>query len=537
MPKAKAISSLSGMIDSDMDELSDVEMMPTPDSNQENTEPTKKVAGRPKAATTKARKTKASSRRLSVGPKPKPAAKEKGPVKRAALKEQTNEEHAGDVEEVDEFVDDVQGPLSHQEVEQPQGMSDIPVETKKKPGRKPKATTKRKQNAETDIPDPVKVVEKDGEFEYTPTAARQNKLVSKASVATKNASAKSQSIDPMDEDEKTIPETQPAPSDMDEFGLPQEDEEEPIPQSIYRQVKNARSSSKQPQQNAVRRRAGSASDTERAGNDPATRRKLGEMTKKFENLDMKYRNLREVGVKEAEANFEKLKKQSEERAKAANDLIASLRKELTTQKSLASEAKTIRTTLTSTETSLSAAQAQIAELSASLLVAQNETKALSAKLAASRSASATIESTSNHAKTPGSALKGKNAGTRTIMVGSAEAAQAAQVAQLKEELYADLTGLLLRGVDRLDDMDVYDCIQTGRNGTLHFKLAVATDTSATVSYEETEFTYTPRLDSNRDHDLLDILPDYLTEEITFSRQNAAKFYSRVVETLTKQVKE
>ena len=72
---------------------------------------------------------------------------------------------------------------------------------------------------------------------------------------------------------------------------------------------------------------------------------------------------------------------------------------------------------------------------------------------------------------------------------------------------------------------------------LHFKLAVATDTSATVSYEETEFTYTPRLDSNRDRDLLDILPDYLTEEITFSRQNAAKFYSRVVETLTKQAKE
>ena len=51
------------------------------------------------------------------------------------------------------------------------------------------------------------------------------------------------------------------------------------------------------------------------------------------------------------------------------------------------------------------------------------------------------------------------------MVGSAEAAQAAQVAQLKEELYADLTGLLLRGVDRMDDVDVYDCIQTGRNGS------------------------------------------------------------------------
>jgi len=54
------------------------------------------------------------------------------------------------------------------------------------------------------------------------------------------------------------------------------------------------------------------------------------------------------------------------------------------------------------------------------------------------------------------------------MVGSAEAAHTAQVAQLKEELYADLTGLILRGVDRLEDADVYDCIQTGRNGSMYF---------------------------------------------------------------------
>ena len=316
MPKAKAISPLSGMIDSDMDELSDVEMMPTPDSNQENTEPTKKAPGRPKAAPTKARKTKAASRRLSGGPKPKPATKKKEPAKRAALKEQTNEEKVSDIEEVDDFVDDIQGPAARQEVEAQQEASDVQVEAKKKPGRKPKAATKRKQTAGEDIPDSVKLVEKDGEFEYTPTAARQNKLASKLSVATKNVSAKSQPEDLMDEDEKTIPEIQPALLDTDEFDLPQKDEE-PIPQSVYRQVRNAQFGSKQPQPSAVRRRAGSASDTEQGG-DPATRRKLGEMTKKFENMDMKYRNLREVGIKEAEANFEKLKKQSEERTKSSN---------------------------------------------------------------------------------------------------------------------------------------------------------------------------------------------------------------------------
>jgi len=70
---------------------------------------------------------------------------------------------------------------------------------------------------------------------------------------------------------------------------------------------------------------------------------------------------------------------------------------------------------------------------------------------------------------------------------------------------------------------------------LHFKLAVANDTdSKGGNYEDTEFSYTPRLDSNRDHDLLELLPDYLTEEIMFSRMNAAMFYGRVVDTLTKK---
>lgn len=67
---------------------------------------------------------------------------------------------------------------------------------------------------------------------------------------------------------------------------------------------------------------------------------------------------------------------------------------------------------------------------------------------------------------------------------------------------------------------------------LHFKLGIATNTEE--NYADTEFQYTPRLDNDRDRDLLELLPDYLSEEITFSRLNAAKFYGRVVETLTKK---
>lgn len=69
---------------------------------------------------------------------------------------------------------------------------------------------------------------------------------------------------------------------------------------------------------------------------------------------------------------------------------------------------------------------------------------------------------------------------------------------------------------------------------LHFKLAVANDNDAKIHYEDATFLYTPRFDVNRDRDLLELLPDYLSEEIAFSRVNAAKFYGRVVETLTKR---
>ena len=67
---------------------------------------------------------------------------------------------------------------------------------------------------------------------------------------------------------------------------------------------------------------------------------------------------------------------------------------------------------------------------------------------------------------------------------------------------------------------------------LHFKLAVAKESDE--SYENTEFQYTPRLDNNRDRNLIALLPEYLTDEITFSRTNATMFYGRVVETLTKR---
>jgi chromosome segregation ATPase len=105
-------------------------------------------------------------------------------------------------------------------------------------------------------------------------------------------------------------------------------------------------------------------------------------------------------------------------------------------------------------------QAKVSQLTSSISEAHAENKTLSTKLAANRTAAAAVESVNS--KVPGSAVKA-NGGIR--MMGSAEAAQNAQQAQLKEDLYSDLTGLIIRGVKRDAEEDVFDCIQTGRNGS------------------------------------------------------------------------
>lgn len=115
------------------------------------------------------------------------------------------------------------------------------------------------------------------------------------------------------------------------------------------------------------------------------------------------------------------------------------------------------------EDEVSGLQSKLAQANKSLAEAQAENKTLSTRLAAARTAAASVESVNTRA--PGSTKKGSAA---VRMVGSAEAAAAAQVAQLKEDLYSDLTGLIIRNVKREEEEDLFDCIQTGRNGSKFF---------------------------------------------------------------------
>ncbi|KAF9630571.1 putative chromosome segregation protein [Lasiodiplodia theobromae] len=455
----------------------------TSDSLVENTVPTKRRAvGRPKAAAAKVQKTtrRASGASATAG---KARVAKKAPPKREALAERP-EPNATDTEEAEDF-DDLENAA--------------PVATSKARGRRKQA------DQSLTAPEPAK----------------------KAKAAPKGRARQTKKEPSPDPPAMIVPETQDDPDPMDIEPSIEDIPELPETQPLMRQDSRARSVSKQRAPASFRRGGSVASDTERLGNDPTLRRKLGEITKKFENLDVKYQNLRDVGVRDAGVNFENLKKSTDDRARAQDDLIASLKKELAAQRALAMESKSLKSRVAE----LSATNKQLASekkaLHTQLSESQTEVKTLTAKLAATRASSANPEP-----KVPGSAVKAQ----RAMTAGSSEAAKDSQIRQLKEDLYSDLTGLIVRAVKRGEDEDIYDCIQTGRNGTLHFHLAVASDDNpSSQSYEEAEFAYTPLLDENRDRDLLDILPDYLTEEICFPRSSAAKFYAKVVDCMTKKV--
>ena len=273
--KSTMLSTLIDVSSADERDQSDIDMMPTPDSQPENKAPPKRKAGRAKGAVaaTKTTKTKAVSRRVSDGKTTKAKS-------RKALAERTNvpNDDGNETEEVDDFDEE---------------MNAAPT----KPAKKAKTAKAAKE-------------------EPAPTKAR-----AKASAVPKKAGRPKRVSS-----EHEVPESQAEPMEIEATEL-QEDtivEAPPKRQPVLRQPlapqmsSRARSTSRQPEPFSRHRRGGSASDTERAG-EPALRRKLGDVTRKFENLELKYRNLKELGSNDSQSNFDKLKKASDQRARGMAD--------------------------------------------------------------------------------------------------------------------------------------------------------------------------------------------------------------------------
>lgn len=94
-----------------------------------------------------------------------------------------------------------------------------------------------------------------------------------------------------------IPETQPTePMEVDEGGEHQANDK---PQSAM--APNAESGE-----------LSVDNDDDDDDDDVSLRKRLGELTKRYKSLETRYRDLREVGIRDAERNYDRLKKQSEE---------------------------------------------------------------------------------------------------------------------------------------------------------------------------------------------------------------------------------
>lgn len=143
-------------------------------------------------------------------------------------------------------------------------------------------------------------------------------------------------------------------------------------------------------------------------------------------------------------------------------MIASLKTELEAQRKLGLQSRGLQKQLKERDDELARLKSETDEAKTQLASAQSEVKALQTKLAAARNTAASLEGAV--AKVPGSAIKG-GVVNRANAAASAEVAQASQIAQLKEDLYSDLTGLIVRDVKNRDSEHVYDCIQTGVNGS------------------------------------------------------------------------
>lgn len=115
---------------------------------------------------------------------------------------------------------------------------------------------------------------------------------------------------PAEDEPSEIPETQQAAEPMDVDGE-EEDQVEDLPTfSRYSVPPSAQRKGPYHIPPSASKRSASLSDHE---SDPSVRRRLGEMTKKYEALEARYKDLKNITVTEAERTFDQLKKTSDER--------------------------------------------------------------------------------------------------------------------------------------------------------------------------------------------------------------------------------
>lgn len=290
MPKRKAPTKISGLVDSDDDDLMQLtenESAPFPDVRHEP--PVKKRRGRPRISHDDASETQPAAQAKKRGttaeaPEEAPAVKKPGRRGRPRGSSRTADNAAGQAraaitqeppEDEDAHDQENEDPLAPRDTKATLTTNDAkPAPARRGRGRPPNATKQKGT---------------DGEFEYTPTRA-----------GTQRQDAEPEVGDSQQNEE-------PAPEVVDEAVLP----DPPPPYASSSVVKTARArlaTIRNTQGSPQKRKSGVGA--EQSG-DPELRRRIGDLTKKHDLLESRYRNLREIGIVEANSNMEKLRKQCE----------------------------------------------------------------------------------------------------------------------------------------------------------------------------------------------------------------------------------
>lgn len=292
MSKRKAEAQISGFIDSDDDDMMELEAPPATSHEQRAQErPVKKPRGRPRSAQQKTGERSQSSSRSR--PMSAASAKDEGTTKTARGRQRTYTESEPQqmlaIEEEEEILDQQESNGPTAGIEEPQSST---AALPKKKGRPRRAA--------------AKPMVADDEFEYTPT--RQVESSESAEAPLRNGIDKQNDLV---EDEAPV-QIDEHDDEQDEGTVSSADEST----STKRRPSNSHKTRVSGQH--IQRSAAGASrkrkdnlESEKTTTEPELRRRLGEMTKKYEALESKFRNLREIGIVEANANFEKLRKQCE----------------------------------------------------------------------------------------------------------------------------------------------------------------------------------------------------------------------------------
>jgi len=264
MSKIKAKSAgLLSLVDSDNEEDQLVAQLPSPDTSLEAMPVAKKgrakaqkTAGKSPIAPTKVTKTKAQARRLSGRGVSKNHIEPKSNAGRKALADKTNWQADEDFDDLDVAMEDAQD-----EGAAKKGKGSI-SQNKMRISKANSTTRTAPKAAAKEVSKRGRPAKKDAQIQQAP--------------------------------EKVVPETQ-LEEEMDN-GEEIEEEEEEIDETIVAPPKRKPTKSSE----------ADASDL---------KRQLAEMTKKYNSLSTKYDQLRDVGVKQAEINFDNFKKDSEARSK------------------------------------------------------------------------------------------------------------------------------------------------------------------------------------------------------------------------------